>query len=1534
MKRITVLIIIGLLTANPVAIQPLSASSGEEGGVLESTSRFKSVYEVTLITGDTVTIGVTDEGEYRVIGIRPFDPTKFDRRFTIFSNERGLYVVPSDVDLKVFDIDLFNVKLLIEQMNVTGRRELRVIAQGLNAAQVEALLNTAANRKIPARLVSKHLNLAGVTLSMETPEEMNRMYMELQKFKKVYLDRLVKLSEGNNNQPAEKPKPAAEEVVKPLLWDSVPLIGANKAWNLNVTGTNVRIAILDTGIDSTHPVFLYPNGSSKVISNVDFTDDYDPRDFHGHGTHVASIAAGFEINYTYYNYSLTLLPNQWLGGGEPMGWHADDECWLYNLPFPFFFFSQNYTQIYISSNGLISFTYDRSWSNSVEGLARRRAIAVAWDDWRTDLGGDIYIWQPTPDSVAIRWEVVSFYRPRVQASFEAILYSNGTIQFNFGPCNGSVTATIGISDGAGFVLAEDVDNINYSPTRVYTPTQLVTTRTAEGVAPGALLMNVKVLNRDGWGYDSWIISGIEWAVENGADIISMSLGGYPTDGTDPLSLAADWAVSRGVTVVVAAGNEGEYFWILTPGVARNVITVGATDKWDAIAWFSSRGPTLDYRVKPEVVAPGVDIWAALARDSLIEDYVNRGYLPGIDVDGDGRLDLVPLSGTSMATPHVSGAVALIKQAKPYLTPLEIRSLLVSTAKDLGYDVYTQGGGRIDVFAAITSGLLIHPAVVSLGNVYTSLANFTITFTNLEDRNLTLSLTPMLMRIPGYDYWDNAVTLNTSLLYLPTRSSASVLVTINMSKVPTGYYSGIIYTNYTVNDIQLHAIFGFSKIYVLTVRFIDIDGITPLSNIPVYVMKTNPAYGEPYWYYNYTDENGVVEFKLSEGLYYVIGLAFSSSYATAWAIGKVNLTSRTYLVLNLSQAHTIDYVPPVPNQVIAYLSSSVTVKITYPDGWGSVSFGVVNYYPSVVRVISTTHDLPMTCGYTHYDRRYIHAPEPTTLLAPELYQVSFASIGLNRSVVVNPSKDQLAKIDKEYRVAQTPPIAASIYKYHEMYIDEWFLWSYFGSWVITAPKQVTEYLGLVTPQVYPSYLYAEEYYEKRSDLPGVTTPFFYYYIRYSYQYPGDYKVALNAHPLSPYIGLSVGSDGWFYIFTDVFSVDGFAFSPGIHMYGYLGTDTGRLVVEVNDTRVLGRYFYDYTYASFNIPLPAKVEVLLEGWSNMGLSSYAVTNITFTARGSISFWNPIVVQVLGLDLNNTHPGGLATVRVFSPYRINNVSLMYSFDNATWRQADLVSASDWEAFFSFYTSPGSRVALKVIANLNVGESVRVEYTVYNAFAVAPLAVYTLADFPRPFIDEFGDASSTLILVGASDPRGPCRAAHTIDVAASMYLAYILGLHAERGAPRFLMDWQAVHFNSTHAIRIFMPGNVITMGGILVNLVTWYYHDLTYRGIQQLPAYMAADAQGFYIYSPVSGNIYRMVNDYGQGVDVIDYAMIVLHYDPADNRYVLIIAGLSGYATMEAGKWLAQTPNLTGRAIILRFIDYSGDAIIDQIEIAEIIP
>ncbi|NLE75243.1 MAG: S8 family peptidase [Chloroflexi bacterium] len=211
-----------------------------------------------------------------------------------------------------------------------------------------------------------------------------------------------------------------------------------------------------------------------------------------------------------------------------------------------------------------------------------------------------------------------------------------------------------------------------------------------GVAPEVFLYVAKVLRADGSGLMSSVMAGVEWVVDQGAQVVNLSLGGIgPCNGTDALSLLCDAVVELGVVVCVAAGNTGPGpATVGPPGCARQVITVGASDDHDRIADFSSRGPTLDGRVKPDLVFPGAGIVACRAQGSNLGKAVDARYTSA--------------SGTSMATPHASGAAALLLETSPGLTPGQVKALLQRTAVSLGLDPNAQGSGRGDVLAAHAS----------------------------------------------------------------------------------------------------------------------------------------------------------------------------------------------------------------------------------------------------------------------------------------------------------------------------------------------------------------------------------------------------------------------------------------------------------------------------------------------------------------------------------------------------------------------------------------------------------------------------------------------------------------------------------------------------------------------------------------------------------------------------------------------------------------------------------------------------------------
>ncbi len=222
----------------------------------------------------------------------------------------------------------------------------------------------------------------------------------------------------------------------------------------------------------------------------------------------------------------------------------------------------------------------------------------------------------------------------------------------------------------------------------------------KGVAPDADLLIGKVLDDDGYGTDSSVIAGMQWAAPR-ADIVNMSLGGAPTDGDDPVSLAlTNLTAEHGALFVVAAGNDGTFASVGSPGTAEAALTVGAVDARDRLAEFSSRGP-VGVTAKPEIVAPGVDIEAARAAGTAEGTPTGAHY--------------TRMSGTSMATPHVAGAAALLAAKHPDWTPARIKAALVGTADPAtGGDVYQLGAGRLDIGEAVGSPVLAAQGIAGLG----------------------------------------------------------------------------------------------------------------------------------------------------------------------------------------------------------------------------------------------------------------------------------------------------------------------------------------------------------------------------------------------------------------------------------------------------------------------------------------------------------------------------------------------------------------------------------------------------------------------------------------------------------------------------------------------------------------------------------------------------------------------------------------------------------------------------------------------------
>ncbi|WP_406407384.1 S8 family serine peptidase [Streptomyces sp. NBC_01643] len=372
-----------------------------------------------------------------------------------------------------------------------------------------------------------------------------------------------------------------------------------------------------------------------------------------------------------------------------------------------------------------------------------------------------------------------------------------------------------VAASTSFVPDQDIEDHNGHGTHVASTiagTGAASDGKEKGVAPGARLHIGKVLGNDGSGQESWVLAGMEWAArDQHAKVISLSLGAGPSDGHDPMSEAVNQlSAETGALFTIASGNAGPHS-VSTPSVADAALSVGAVDASDQLAEFSSTGPRQgDAGLKPELTAPGVDVLAARSQ------YVT---------DGEGYYQT--LSGTSMATPHVAGAAALLAAAHPDWTGQQLKDGLVSTAKSTPkYTPYEGGSGRLDVAAAVKGTVFATASAFGGYRDATAPADDKtekeVTYTNTADSPITLNLA---VQAPGAA--TGAFSLSAQQVTVPAHGSSKVTLTTDFDLVKADTVtSGQILATDASGAPLAHTITGAYKMgsrHTLTINGKDREG---------------------------------------------------------------------------------------------------------------------------------------------------------------------------------------------------------------------------------------------------------------------------------------------------------------------------------------------------------------------------------------------------------------------------------------------------------------------------------------------------------------------------------------------------------------------------------------------------------------------------------------------------------------------------------------------------------------------------------------
>ncbi|MFJ6940470.1 S8 family serine peptidase [Streptomyces sp. NPDC101132] len=541
---------------------------------------------------------------------------------------------------------------------------------------------------------------------------------------------------------------------------SVALTGAPEVWKrkdpagVQATGRGTVVAVVDSGVDYGHPDLGAGFGKGhKVVGGFDFANgDADPMDDNGHGTHVAGIIAGKAARkggVTGMAPDARLLAYK-VTGADGSGYTSDIIAGIEAAADPANPHPADVVNLSLGGPGDGTDPLGRAATAAV-----RAGVVVVAAAGNAGPGSGTVSTPASADGViavgastsGIRTPsaYLAGKRPELIQTYRGILSAN--------PPRNAVTAQL-VDVGAG--TAEDWERVGDVRGKILRADILVPPVT-------------DVLSQ----YD------VDWAREAEKRGALAVLGGLP-GGSGPVLAPGPGSVGARATSarpdfartaasgdslrmdrLVVMGNDTTQYAQLSRELAAGKVsvTLRGTDATDRIASFSSRGPGTGFGLKPDLVAPGVEIRSAIP---------TAMYGPGV----------YRMSGTSMASPHVAGAAALLRQLRPEQDPAGIRSALVGTAKPLaGTGPTVQGGGRLDVAAAASATLSASPTAVSFG--LADLAQRTVRGTakvrlaNPGGKPLTVTLTST-----------GPTTVSPQRVTLPARSSATVEVTLRAARPAT------------------------------------------------------------------------------------------------------------------------------------------------------------------------------------------------------------------------------------------------------------------------------------------------------------------------------------------------------------------------------------------------------------------------------------------------------------------------------------------------------------------------------------------------------------------------------------------------------------------------------------------------------------------------------------------------------------------------------------------------------------------------------